>query len=275
MKRQVIRFFVVLAVLVAILVSREIMLLPDGRLHAVFLDVGQGDAALITLPEGMQLLIDGGPDWSALEGIPNYMPFFDRSIDFVVLSHPNLDHLASLPEVLRRYRVGALLIAGSEYELGAYEAMFAHATAQDVPVIRLVAGKTIDLPQDAVLETLWPPARMPTGMNRDVNNESLVLRLTCKGKSLLFTGDIEKTVEDTLVAADVDIKADVLKVPHHGSKSSSSTGFLLAVSPQTAILSVGRDNTYGHPSPAVLQRLKAVGAAIRRTDREGDIRVSW
>ncbi len=261
--------------LVSLLLIREARLLPDGRLYAYFLDVGQGDSAFIVLPEGTQILIDGGPNWSTLEHLGKLMPFFDRSIDFIVLSHPNLDHLASFPEVLRRYRVGALLLYGSTYDLGAYTAMLSGATIHGVPVVHVSAGHMMNFPDDAKLQVLWPPKEMPHGMNKDLNNESLVLRFTYGGKSLLFTGDIEKIVEDTLRAADVDLKADILKVAHHGSKSSSSTGFVLSVSPTIAVVSVGGENTYGHPNRGVLRRFDEVGATIRRTDLEGTVELTW
>lgn len=275
MKQTVLRACIVIVLLGSILSVREIFLLPDGKFHVYFLDVGQGDSTFVVLPEGTQILIDGGPDWSALEKIGTLMPFFDRSIDFVILSHPNLDHLASFPEVVRRYRIGALLLHGSPYELGSYTALLSGATARGVPVVRLAAGKDIDLSDDVHLETLWPPKEMPRGMSKDMNNQSLVQRLSYKGHSILLTGDMEKVVEDTLRAAGVDLRSDILKVPHHGSKSSSSTGFLLAVSPSVAVVSVGKENTYGHPNPGVLERLEAMGVIVHRTDLERTIELMW
>lgn len=254
---------------------REWMLLPDGKFHVVFFDVGQGDSALLTLPRGTQILIDGGPDWSALERLGRYMPFFDRDIDVLILSHPNLDHLAAFPEVLRRYRVQTLFIAGSVYDVGTYQALLHQAQTRGTAVVRLHAGQSLQLPDDLMMDVLWPPERMPAGFNANINNESLVLRMTYDGRRMLFTGDIEKIVEDTLTAAKADLKTDIVKVAHHGSKSSSSTGFLLAADPDLAVVSVSARNTYGHPSAAVLGRLEAMGIEIRRTDMEGDIEIMW
>lgn len=250
------------------------MLLPDGRVHVVFLDVGQGDSALITLPDGRQILIDGGPDWSTLEGLGKHLPFFDRHIDVLVLSHPNSDHMASFPDVLRRYSVGTLVTAGTVHDSGTYRATLSGATLRGVPLQVMHAGQTITF-GDSRIEALWPPKEMPPGFNKNSNNTSLTLRFTHGGKSVLFTGDLESIVEKTLVEAGVDLQADILKVPHHGSKSSSTMEFLLAVRPSIAVISVGGDNTYGHPNPDVLERLKAVGADIRRTDEDGDIELEW
>lgn len=266
--------FGVLVIIVVVLGAREYRLLPDGKTHIVFFDVGQGDSALLTLAGGERVLIDGGPDWSTLERLGSYMPFFDRRIDVLILSHPNTDHMAAFPEVLRRYSVGTLVTAGTVFDSGIYAATLSGASIRNVPLIVMRAGQTIVVGDDT-LEALWPPTEMPRGFSKNENNASLTLRFTHAGKRILFTGDLEEIVEKTLVEAAADLRADILKVPHHGSRSSSSTGFLLAVQPSIAVISVARDNAYGHPHPHVLDRLRAVGAEIRRTDEEGDIEIVW
>lgn len=263
-----------ITVLLVLLGGREFQLLPDGKTHIVFLDVGQGDSALLTLKDGQRILIDGGPDWSTLEKLGRYLPFFDRRIDLLVLSHPNSDHIMSFPEVLRRYSVGALVTAGSVYDSGLYAATLSGASLHGVPLVTMYAGKSIRIGEDS-FEALWPPEILPKGFNKDTNNESLVLRFMHAGKRILFTGDMESIVEKTLIAAGADLRADVLKVPHHGSKTSSTLEFLRAVHPTIAVVSVSRENSYGHPNADVLQRLQAVGAGIRRTDKEGDIEIEW
>ncbi len=250
------------------------MLQPDGKTHIVFLDVGQGDSALLTLADGKRILIDGGPDWSTLEKLGKYMPFFDRHIDMLILSHPNSDHMVSFPEVLRRYSVGALVTAGTIYDSGVYAATLSGASVHGVPLVTMHAGQKISLGDD-LLEALWPPEHMPIDFDTDANNESLTLRFTHAGKRVLFTGDLEAIVEKTLVEAKADLKADILKVPHHGSKTSSSTGFLLAVRPSLAVISVAKNNSYGHPNAEVLARLRAIGAETKRTDELGDIELEW
>ncbi len=261
-------------VMLALLAARERTLLPDGRMQAVFLDVGQGDSALLTFPDGTRMLIDGGPDWTTLEALGSRLPFFDRSVDVVLLSHPNSDHMVSLPEVLRRYRVRTLITAGTPFDSGLYHALLSGALLRGVKLTAVEADSTIRI-ADAVLTVLWPPVPRPHGMNKDVNNDSIVLRLEQGGKRILFTGDEESIVEKTLLAAGVDLRADILKIAHHGSVTSSSTGFLLAVHPKTAVISVGKKNPYGHPNPVILRRLQSLGIDVLRTDEEGDIVFVW
>lgn len=254
--------------------AREFAYRVDGKTHAAFFDVGQGDSALMTFPDGTRMLVDGGPDWSTLEHLGKTLPFFDRTIDIVVLSHPNADHMMSLPEVLRRYHVRTLLTAGTIFSSGRYAATLSGAVLAGTTLLTLSAGDHIDL-ADATIRVVWPPKNRPPSMSKNENNDSLTLMVETPEKRILFTGDLESIVERTLVQAHADIHADILKVPHHGSKSSSSTGFLLAVQPAVAVVSVGKDNQYGHPAADVIQRLKALGIAIRRTDQEGTVEIMW
>lgn len=269
--RNTIGVFVVIAILLG---AREWMLRPDGKMHAVFLDVGQGDSALVTFRDGTRMLVDGGPDWSTLEALGKRLPFFDRRIDIVVLSHPNSDHMTALPEVLRRYRVQTLVTGGTPFDSGLYHAVLSGAALRGIAVTAVQAGDTIAV-GDADMEILWPTVPRPAGLDRDVNNDSVYLMLKESGKRILFTGDGESVVEKTLVAAHADLHADVLKIGHHGSTTSSSTGFLLAVHPTTAVVSVGEGNPYHHPSAAVMQRLRNLGIDVRRTDEQGDIEIVW
>ncbi len=261
-------------VVLVLLAARERTLLPDGRMHVAFLDVGQGDSTLLTFRDGSRMLIDGGPDWSALEALGRRLPFFDRRIDVVLLSHPNTDHMVSLPEVLRRYRVRTLVTAGTAFDAGLYRAVLSGASLSGVRHTVFRAGDSLRM-NGAVLTVLWPPTVRPRGMDKDVNNDSIVLRMEERGKRVLFTGDLESIVERTLVAAGVDLRADILKVGHHGSVTSSSPEFLRAVHPSTAVISVGKGNPYRHPHPDVVQRLQELNIAIRRTDTEGTVEVVW
>lgn len=260
--------------MIAVLALREWNLQEDGRLHLRFLDVGQGDSALITTPGGKTILVDGGPDWSTLESLGEFLPFFRRRIDLLQLSHPNLDHLLSFPEILKRYDVGGILVAEVDHSLPRYNEIFALAAQRAIPVIRVYAGKTFDLGDGMTMRILWPPKRMPAGFSKETNNTSVVFMLEYQDKRALFTGDAEKQVEETLVRSRIDLRADILKVGHHGSLTSSTTAFLRAVRPKIAVLSVGK-NSYGHPRPEVLETLRKVGAEVRRTDTEGTIEIIW
>ncbi len=271
------RHWVLLCVLILVSMAlgvREMKLQADGHLHIRFLSVGQGDSALITTPSGKTVVIDGGPDWSTLEHLGKKLPFFDRSIDMLLLSHPNLDHLAAFPEVMKRFQIGVLATTEIDNALPKYNQMFVLAKEQETKLLRLSAGQTIDLGDGVILTILWPPSVMPPGFTKDSNNTSSVVRLDYNNHRALFTGDMERTAEMTLVTARADLRADVLKIGHHGSTTSTSMEFLHAVHPSLAVISVG-DNSYGHPRAEILDRLKKFGAEVRRTDEDGTVEVTW
>jgi len=274
MKQALLRVAIGILVVGTLLGVREWSLRPDGDMHIVFFDIGQGDSELVTFRDGTRMLIDGGPDWTTLEKLGERLPFFDRSIDIVVLSHPHVDHLMSLPEVIRRYRVKSLIVSDTDDQLGPYRAMLSGSELRGTKILELRAGAVLTV-ASATLRLIWPPRVRPPGMTKDANNNSLTLMMEEGGKRILFPGDLESIAERTLVAAKADLDADILKAPHHGSNGSSTTGFLLAVSPELAVISSGKGNTYGHPGRAAIRRLEAVGAEVRRTDLEGDIEVVW
>ena len=261
---------------VGLLAVREWNLQPDGRLHAYFLDVGQGDSALLVSPSGKQIVIDGGPDLSPLEHLGAYMPYFDREIELLVLSHPNLDHLAALPEILRRYRIDRVLITAVPYDMGRYQAMLSEIAQQGIPVTIAKQGATIAMDDGFTLSVLWPPTELlgKSVKLSKLNDTSIVLRAGFSGHSILFTGDMEEPVERALVKSGIDLHADILKVPHHGSHTSSGTGFLLAVHPSLAVISVGEGNSYGHPHREIMERYRALGIPVRLT-KSGTVSISF
>lgn len=248
----------------------EVSKLPDGRLHLHFLDIGQGDATLIQSPGGKTVLIDGGRDLRTLEHLGTHLPFFQRHIDLVVLTHPDGDHLTSLPEVLRRYDVGAVLLAGSAKGSDRYRDFLHEVTTRNIRVIPSLPGNAIHLGDGAWMEMLWPESQAVTAIG-EANNASVTLLLHYGASRVLLPGDIEEAAERELLATGADVRAPVLKVPHHGSRTSSSTGFLLAVQPDLAIVSAGADNPYGHPHPDVLQRYENLGIEVRSTAKDGTI----
>jgi competence protein ComEC len=243
--------------------------LPDGRLHVAFLNVGQGDAILITTPGGRQVLIDGGPSpSSALWEMGRNMPFWDRSLDLVVNTHPDADHLAGLPEVLGRYQVGQVLLPDVAGESGLYAAWQAAIKDEGTPAIQAQAGMRLGLEDGLGVEILHP-GRVPAGDK--FNDHSVVARLTFGRVSFLLPGDIEAGVERELAAGGTSLASTVLKAPHHGGDTSSSEPFLEAVAPQVAVISVGAENRFGHPSAEVLERYAALGIPVLRTDELGTV----
>ena len=270
------RLLILLGILlVSGLTVREWTLLPDGHTHLYFFDVGQGDGALIVTPSGKQIVIDGGPDWKVLEGLGKTMPFLDRSIDLLVLSHANSDHSIGLAEILRRYDVGVLIVSGIEQGAAREREILETAKLMHVSIRAVRAGDRIDLSDGTFFDVLWPPRTLAHTFVTDLNNAAVLLKLHDGDHTALFTGDMEKVVEDVLVKARADVSTEILKVAHHGSKTSSSEEFLGASHPKTAVISVGTKNTYGHPNSGVLERLQSIGATVRRTDLEGAIEIEW
>jgi competence protein ComEC len=249
--------------------------LPDGRLHVYFLDVGQGDAIFVRTPNGQQILVDGGPSPEALlNQLGEVMPFWDRSLDLVVLTHPDADHMAGLVALLERYQVTqALDDLGSEADpaqLKAAAPWLAQVSRPGTrrvvasPGMRLVIGKTS-------LTVLSAGLNGPSPSAAGDNNDSLVLRLDYGTTGFLLTGDAEREAETEMLRAGLPLRADVMKVGHHGSSRSTSAPFVIAVKPRLAVIQVGAGNRFGQPQPDVLQRLAA--SRVLRTDQSGRIEV--
>ena len=254
--------------LVAVLLWASVLSLPDGYLHVRFLNVGQGDAILIVTPDGQQVLIDGGPSPAALlSAVGRAMPFWDREIELVMLSHPDQDHLLGLVPLLERYRVRQVIDSAVE-DGNPVAARWRQLLAEKrVPVHRATSGMSVDLGSGIRLEVLSP------GPDRDVvtgdnNDASTVARLTYGETSFLFTGDLGREGERRLLNSDAALRSTVLKVSHHGTKEATTDPFLKAVDPQLAVISVG-ENRFGHPSRETLERLAHIPTL--RTDKLGTV----
>ena len=231
--------------------------LPDPRLHVTFVDVGQGDAVFITTPSGQQVLVDGGPDpLEMVRHLGANMPFRDRRIELVVLTHVHSDHVSGLLEVLRRYDVRRVLERKIEYDSPPYEAWRQAVEEEGAEVIRAEAGQMISLGDGVFIQVLNPPARLLRGTASDVDNASVVLRLVYGNVSFLLAADMFRQGEAALLARNATIASDVLKVGHHGSRTSSSAAFLDQVSPAIAVITVGENNRFGHPHPEALAALR-------------------
>lgn len=237
---------------------------------AFVFDVGQGDG-IVVADGGYQIVIDGGPDGTMLSHLGSVMPFFDRTIDLLVLSHPHLDHLQSFPEMLRRFDVRAVLLTGADYANPRYEEFLTLLADEQAAVI--VADPERDLRiGNLLVDVLWPPPDFFGVPLKDVNDNSVALRVGPPGgKTMLFTGDMETGEERAMLQAGIDVSADILKVAHHGSRTSSSTGFLLAVHPSFAVVSVAAENSYGLPDEDVLARYDTLGIPLRMTMEEGTV----
>ena len=243
-----------------------------GVLTVTFLDVGQGDAIFIDGPSGIQVLIDGGKGKKVLSELGRVLPFYDKSIDVVIATHPDQDHMEGLIGAVERYKtlvyLAPDLITDKPFQISLLDKV------KDREVRELVAqaGQIINLGNGATLTILFP--NLDVSDWSDTNSASVVAILRYGQTSFLFTGDSPETIESRLVMElGRELDVDVLKAGHHGSRTSSSALFLSAVSPEYAIISAGRDNSYGHPHSEVLENLRNVGANVLSTAEVGRVEI--
>lgn len=238
----------------------------DG-LTVYFLDVGQGDSALL-LSGGQSVLIDGGPRSAAESLCADLDALGVEKLDYLIATHPHEDHIGGLPDVLETRTVEQCWMPDDVADSQIYETFLEDLDAYQVSVTVPEVGDSFTF-GDCTVTVLCPiqPAE-------DHNNNSLVLRVTCGETTFLFTGDMEAQEEADLLASGADLTADVLKVPHHGSAYTTSEAFLQAVQPSVAVISCGAGNSYGHPHEELLQRLETLDLSVYRTDLQGEIVVS-
>jgi len=250
-----------------------------SKLHFLevnFFDIGQGDAIFIETPQKHQILIDGGPGSAILEKLGENLAFWDRSIDLIILTHPEYDHLAGLIEVLKRYKIENILWTGVVRDTAEYEEWQRLIEEEKSKIYiaknsQKITWSRFDI--DQYIEILYPLENLEGKELKDSNNTSVVAKLAIGKNSFLFTGDIYKSAERELIKKGASLDSDILKVGHHGSKTSTSEEFLKMVTPKIAIISIGKDNRYGHPHQEVLEILTKYGIKILRTDLDGDIKI--
>ncbi|MEW6301813.1 MAG: ComEC/Rec2 family competence protein, partial [Thermodesulfobacteriota bacterium] len=254
----------------------------DGRLEVHFIDVGQGDATLIRGPDGATVLIDAGGRPGEYEdgdgaGRQVVVPYLERlgirKLDVLVLTHPHEDHAGGAGAVLDAVKVDMAVVApraGGEEPPPGYTRLLARLEAAGVQVREVAAGDRLRAGSALVFDVLSPEEPLLAGTSSDPNNNSLVLRLRYGRQTFLFTADIQQEAQARLLLSGRDLKADVLKVPHHGS-AAFVPAFFEAVHPAVAVVSVGLNNRFALPSPAALDKLDEVGARVYRTDRDGAV----
>ena len=247
---------------------------PDGKLHVHFLDVGQGDGTLIVTPEGGQVLVDRGPGpMEAARAVGDRLPFWDRNLDLVVLTHPDEDHFRGLVQVLDRYGVDEVLDSESVSKNPLYLEWQKAVGREEATPVEAYQGQTVLPDRYTAMEVLNPPPGLLRGTGSDKNNNGIVLRLAYGDVSFLLTADIEAEAEERLLRENLPLGSTVLKVSHHGSKTSSTARFLSDVSPVAAVISAGEGNPHGHPHREVTDSLHRVVGAERLylTSERGDI----
>lgn len=243
---------------------------PSNILSVYFLDIGQGDAVLIDSPEHKRMLIDGGKNRAVLSELGKIMPFADTRLDVVLETHPDADHIGGLPEAVSRYDVGLFVEPGVESDNTIDDELERRIEQENIPKLLARRGMVVNFGDGAKLQILFPNQNVS---NWETNRASIVAKLIYGDKSFLLTGDSPIQIENVLISLDPEIlDVDVLKAGHHGSRTSTSLSFAKATSPEYAVISAGKDNSYGHPHKEVLDILREVGAKVVSTINLGTIK---
>ena len=239
-------------------------------LKVYFIDVGQGDSTFIQLADGKTILIDGGNKADATV-IINYLHSLNiSSIDYLIATHPHEDHIGSLPAIIKDFNIGNIYMPKASANTKIFENLLLSIKEKGYKINTAAAGVKIIDTKDLKLTILAPNSTE----YKDVNNYSVVAKLIYKDTSFLFTGDAEDVSEKEMLKQNDDLKADVIKIGHHGGRTSSTKDFLEEVAPKYAVISVGKDNDYGHPHKETMERLSSLNLKIFRTDEQGTIIVS-
>ncbi|MFH0819968.1 MAG: MBL fold metallo-hydrolase [bacterium] len=275
--KKIIQLVSLLAVVSAILIIVAAwQARAQESLEINFFNVGHGDAIFIRTPNDQRILIDGGLGNQVIQKLGQRLPFFDRRIDVVILTHPHPDHITGLISVIKRYQIGKIFYTNVKTQEELFTIFKNESLAKNIPLIKVDKITSQDLVGEVVLNFLYPDHDLNQEIieEKDINNTSIVFKLIYKKSSFLFVGDAGEEEEKGLIASGQNLKADVLKIGHHGSNTSSSQEFTQAVSPQFAVITCGENYNLSHPSLRVIRRLERVGAKIYRTDQAGDIKIS-
>lgn len=232
-----------------------------------YIDVGQGDSEFIELPDGTTMLIDAGTaDYG--ETVVNYIKDLGyKKIDYLVGTHPHADHIGGMQKIVQSFDIGSVYMPKASTNTKTYENLLTEIKNKGLKIKTAKAGVSIISDNDLKVDILAPNS----SSYDELNNYSAVVKITYKKNKFLYMGDAEKLSEDEIKA---DVSADVIKVGHHGSTSSSSKNFVKKVKPEYAVISVGKDNTYGHPKDSIIKRWEDIGAEVLRTDKDGNIVIS-
>jgi len=255
---------------IAIFLSVQISKAQTGDLKVWIFDVGQGDSIFIKTPKGIDVLIDGGEGKDVLEELGEALPFWDHHINLVILTHPHADHVNGLVEVLKRYDVDQILEPGKNSETSGYLGFLHEIENNNIKKTITKSEQKILLEDNIFINILWPESNV--NEIEDINDTSIVTKLSYGNIDFLLTGDATSEVEKEIL--DQNLDSEFLKVGHHGSRYSSSANFLAQVGPLVSFISAGKDNRFNHPHDETLTRLEEVGSKILRTDQNGTIKVT-
>lgn len=278
MNKQLNKLFlpiIIIGILLAILIWNSIFRqasaqITDGQCKISFLNVGQADAALISLPSNVQVLIDAGTDIGTVSKVESQMPSFDDKIEYVIATHPDSDHIGGMPLVLESYKVGQYIQTNKKSDSKTYLKVQELIKAKNIETHIAQKGETINLSALASAKILSPDESKIESLSS--NDSSIVFRFACGKAFAIFSGDAQTQIQDQIARENPsdNLKAQIFKIAHHGAQNAFSKNLMLAVKPEMAVISVGK-NSYGHPSDFVLSELKKLSINYLRTDQAGTI----
>ncbi|HNW71333.1 MAG TPA: MBL fold metallo-hydrolase [Candidatus Paceibacterota bacterium] len=269
-KKYSLLIFTFILLFFAFLVIRADLQNSNKKFSFSMFDVGQGDSLLIKSPSGVQVLIDGGPSEKILSALKKEMPAFDRSLDAIIITNPDQDHIGGILDVLKVYKVGTIFESGTWSDSRTYKNLEEEIIKKKIPNILAKKGMKLDLGDGAQIDILFPDRNVTSW---PTNEGSIVARLSYGNVKIMLTGDATNKTEDLILKENSKEKLQsyILKAGHHGSKYSSSINFLKIVSPEYALISVGKNNKYNHPAPEILGIFSDLGVKVLRTDQLGTI----
>ncbi len=268
--KYILGFLLIFAILVWALVFEK----PDNNLNIYFLDVGQGDSIYIRTINNIDMLIDGGPGSKVIYELANAMPFYDRKIDFILLTHPHSDHVSGLIEVIKRFDVGQVILTDATSSSKDYLEFLTIINQKNIPTKIVRSGDEIHLDNHTKFKVFWPNSSYKDKSVTNLNNTSIVGKLSYYDFDVLFSGDAEDEAQKEIIELFKDeLDSEIYKVAHHGSKNGVLEEFINIINPEISIICVGDKNRFGHPHQILLDNLTKQGSKILRTDANSTIKI--
>ncbi len=272
--RKLTRYLAPVLILIMVLSWIHWSRLSQGHLIVHFLDIGQGDSVLIQTPSNKIILVDGGPGTEIMTELNEILPFLEKEIDLLVLTHPHSDHVEGLVPVVKRYDIDAALITGVSYSNPYYDE-FLKDLQLEAEVYFADSSQDFDFGDGVYLDVLYPFEPIISGEFENVNNSSIVMRIIYEENEILLAGDAEFEVEEELLELGAVLFSDVFKASHHGSRTANTEEFVEAISPSIVVIQSGEDNAFGHPHQETLDVFEKIGADVYRNDLDGRVSLEF